>query len=128
MGRKFIWLMAPMFMVFLLVQALWAQDKAEGKKIYLTYCSGCHGEGGKGDGPAAKSLPVKPTNHTEGTFMNQLPDKYLFDIISKGGSAVDKAPFMPAWGGQLKEKQIRDILSYIRSLAVPPYKLPEANK
>lgn len=121
MVRKLTWIIAAMSFVLFLAQRLRAQDKAEGKKIYLTYCSGCHGEGGKGDGPAARSLPVKPTNHTDGTIMNQFLDDYLFDIISKGGSAVGKAPFMPAWGEQLKEKQIRDIVSYIRSLAVPPY-------
>jgi len=27
---------------------------------------------------------------------------------------------MPAWGGALNDKQIRDIVSYIRSIAVPP--------
>ncbi len=122
MGRKFIWIVAAMFAVLFLAQGLWAQDKAEGKKIYLTYCSGCHGEGGKGDGAAAGSLPVKPSNHTDGKVMNQLSDKFLFDIITKGGAAADKSSFMPAWGSQLKEKQIRDIISHIRSLAVPPYK------
>jgi len=54
--------------------------------------------------------------------MNQLSDKFLFGIISKGGSAAGKSPYMPAWGGQLKEKQVRDVISFIRSLAVPPYK------
>lgn len=97
-----------------------AQDKAEGKKLYITYCSGCHGESGKGDGPAAVSLPVKPTNHTDGAAMNQLPDKFLLEIISKGGQAVGKSSFMPAWGNQLKEKQIRDVIAHIRSLARPP--------
>jgi mono/diheme cytochrome c family protein len=54
--------------------------------------------------------------------MNQLNDKFLVDIISKGGGAVGKSTFMPAWSGALNEKQIRDIVAYIRSIAVPPYK------
>jgi mono/diheme cytochrome c family protein len=54
--------------------------------------------------------------------MNQLNDKFLLDIISKGGSAVGKSPMMPGWGGQFKETQVRDILAYVRSIAVPPYK------
>jgi len=57
--------------------------------------------------------------------MNQLPDKELMEVISKGGAAVGKSPIMPAWGAQLKEKQIREIISHIRSLAVPPYKPAE---
>jgi mono/diheme cytochrome c family protein len=55
--------------------------------------------------------------------MNQLSDEFLFEIISKGGGAVGKSAFMPAWGS-LNEKQIRDIIAYIRSIADPPYKAP----
>jgi mono/diheme cytochrome c family protein len=100
----------------------WAQNPAEGKKLYATYCASCHGETGKGDGMAAGSLPVKPADHTSGNVMNQLNDKFLLDIISKGGAAVGKSTFMPSWGGSLNEKQVRDIVAYIRTLAVPPYK------
>lgn len=100
--------------------AVWAQDQAEGKKLYVTYCATCHGESGKGDGSAGLSLPVRPADHTNGAVMNQLSDTFLMDIISKGGGAVGKSTFMPAWGGALNEKQIRDIVSYVRSIAVPP--------
>jgi mono/diheme cytochrome c family protein len=99
-----------------------AQNKEEGKKFYVTYCSSCHGESGKGDGPAAASLPVKPANHTDGNVMNKMSDKTLTDIISKGGPAGGKSNFMPAWGGALKENQIQDIVAYLRSIANPPYK------
>jgi mono/diheme cytochrome c family protein len=100
----------------------WAQNAAEGKKLYASYCSTCHGETGKGDGTAAASLPAKPADHTNGAVMNQLSDKFLLEIISKGGGAAGKSTFMPSWGGSLNEKQIRDIVAYIRTLAVPPYK------
>ncbi|MGH7771853.1 MAG: c-type cytochrome [Candidatus Binatia bacterium] len=122
MRRKLIWNVTLALVALFTVQTLWAQDKTEGKKMYVTYCSGCHGESGKADGPAAKSLSVKPANHTDGTAMNQLSDKFLFDIISKGGPAVGKSPLMPAWGSQLKEKQIKDIIGFIRSRAAPPHK------
>ena len=100
----------------------WAQNHAEGKKLYTNYCTTCHGEQGKGDGPAAKSLPAKPADHTNGAVMNQLTDKFLIDTISKGGSAVGRSSFMPAWGGAFDEKQIRDLVAYIRTIAVPAYK------
>ena len=57
--------------------------------------------------------------------MNNDSDKFLFEIISKGGGAVDKSTFMPAWGNQLGEKQINDLVAYIRSIADPPYKASE---
>ena len=53
--------------------------------------------------------------------MNQLSNKYLLDVISKGGSAVGKSSFMPAWGSSFNEKQIRDIVAYLRTIADPPY-------
>jgi mono/diheme cytochrome c family protein len=99
-----------------------AQNQAEGKKLYTTYCSSCHGEQGKGDGAAAASLPVKPADHTNGAAMNKLSDKFLVDVISKGGSAVGKSSFMPSWGGALNESQIKDIVAYIRTIAIPAYK------
>jgi mono/diheme cytochrome c family protein len=99
-----------------------AQSPAQGQKLYATYCSGCHGDAGKGDGPAARSLPVKPIDHTDGKAMNGLSDKYLQEIISKGGTAVGKSSFMPGWGGQLNEAQVRDIIAFMRSIAEPPAK------
>jgi mono/diheme cytochrome c family protein len=127
--RKSIFLSFWLFGIFLLSfqdsGSIWAQDQAEGKKLYGSYCSTCHGDNGKGDGLASKSLPAKPVDHTNGTVMNQLSDKFLFDIISKGGSAVGKSAFMPGWGSQLNEKQIRDVIAYVRSIADPPYKAPE---
>lgn len=99
-----------------------AQNLAEGRKLYASYCSTCHGDKGKGDGMAAKSLPAKPADHTNGAAMNPLNDKFLTDIIAKGGSAVGKSSFMPSWGSALEEKQIRDLVAFIRTLAVPAYK------
>jgi mono/diheme cytochrome c family protein len=99
-----------------------AQNVVEGKKLYVSYCATCHGETGKGDGMAARSLPVKPADHTNGTVMNQFSDQFLHDIISKGGSAVGKSSFMPSWGSSIDEKQVLDLVAYLRSIADPPYK------
>lgn len=93
-----------------------AQEQSDGKRLYQTYCSACHGSSGKGDGPAAKTLPVKPADHTR-SAMSKHTDQYLADIISKGGASVGKTPQMPAWGGVLKENQIQEIVGYIRVLS-----------
>ena len=99
-----------------------AQNQTEGKNLYTSYCSACHGEKGKGDGMAAKGLPAKPADHTNGVIMNQFNDRYLIELISKGGGAVGKSSFMPAWGSSLSDKQIRDLVAFIRSIAIPAIK------
>ena len=126
MRKGIFWLFGIFLLVFQNSGSVWAQnqDQAEAKKLYATYCSSCHGDNGKGDGPASKAFPVKAGDHTNGTIMNNVSDKFLFEIISKGGGTVGKSTFMPAWGNQLGEKQINDLIAYIRSIADPPYKAP----
>ena len=100
----------------------YGQNQAEGKKLYTNYCSACHGDTGRGDGPSGRALPARPADHTNGAVMSQLNTKFLVEVITKGGSGVGKSSFMPAWGGSFNEKQIRDIIAHIRGLAVPLYK------
>ena len=97
--------------------SVFTQEDGGGKRLYQSYCAGCHGSGGKGDGPAGKSLPVKPADHTDAKKMDQLTDNHLFTVIAKGGAASGKSSHMPAWGGVLKEKQIQEIIVYIRGLS-----------
>ena len=109
------------FITLILGTPFWgrAQSAAEGQKLYMAYCSSCHGDKGRGDGAAGKALPVKPADHTDGNVMNSFSDEFLVTIISKGGAAVGKSSFMPAWGGVLKDNQLQDLLAYLRSIANP---------
>ena len=97
-------------------------DAKAGRELYNKWCVSCHGAAGKGDGPVAANLPVKPGNHTDGTRMNGLTDTYLLTIIKQGGQAVQKSQMMPPWGTQLQDQQIWDVIAYVRSLPVPPSK------
>lgn len=118
--------MSATLIVFLILPHLAvAQAKGDakaGKTKYDANCMGCHGASGKGDGPASAALPTKPQDHSNGKVMNALTDKYLFDIIKGGGKAMQKAAFMPAASKKLTDQDIWDMVAYIRSLAVPPYK------
>jgi cytochrome c oxidase cbb3-type subunit III len=97
-------------------------DPEAGKKTYALLCASCHGNTGKGDGPAAAALPTKPQSHADGKYMNALTDQHLFKSIKEGGASVGRSPLMPPWGGQLTDQDIWNLVSYIRTLAVPPYK------
>lgn len=92
-------------------------DLEAGKNSYNLLCGTCHGNSGKGDGPAATALPVKPTNFGDAKYMKTLTDEHLFKVIKEGGSSVGKSALMPPWGGQLSDTQIWNVVAYIKTLA-----------
>jgi mono/diheme cytochrome c family protein len=94
----------------------YAADAEEGKKLYGQFCASCHGQSGKGDGPAAAALNPKPRNHTDKEYMSQMSDDEMLKVIKNGGASVGKSPLMPPWGASLKDEQIQDVIAYIRSL------------
>ena len=105
--------------VLLLCCSKASADNEQGKRIYRENCAPCHGEAGKGDGVGARSLPVRPADHTNPAVMKSRSDAFLRDVIAKGGKATGLSSFMPAWQGVFKDKEIEDLVAYIRSLALP---------
>ncbi len=100
---------------------LWAQGKGDpkvGKDLYVKHCQRCHGPEGKGDGPAMKAVKtVKLADWTNREEMAKFSDQDLYKITAEGGEAVGKSKLMPAYKGKLKEKEIWDLVAFIRSLA-----------
>lgn len=90
-----------------------------GKVQYETYCAGCHGINGKGDGPLGKWLrKPPPADLTQIQKRNggRFPSKKLFDIIDGRGDVAAHGPRdMPVWGKIFREQDT----------AVPPCKTDE---
>jgi cytochrome c len=93
-----------------------AGDAVRGEVIYKKYCATCHGESGKGDGPAAAILHPRPRDHTNGAYMSTVPDEQLARIIREGGAALGRSPLMPA-AKSLSKEAIDDLIAHIRSIA-----------
>lgn len=89
-------------------------DLARGREMYLRYCSGCHGEDGRGE---AKTFRPSVGNLAVKALMDQVPDEYLFTVIKHGGASVGKNAAMPAWKSQLGDQAIWDIVAFVRTLA-----------
>jgi len=53
---------------------------------------------------------------TDAAYMQTLRDDYIFQIIKHGGASLGK-PGMPSWGQELDDREIRDLVVHIRSLA-----------
>jgi mono/diheme cytochrome c family protein len=92
----------------------------EGKKTFEANCALCHGAKGKGDGAGAAALNPKPRNLTDVKYMSGRTWKELRDVIAMGGANSGFSALMPAWKGQLKDKQINDVLAYVISLSPKP--------
>jgi len=93
-----------------------APADANGAALYRTWCAGCHGITGRGDGPNAKALPVPPARHADAATMSQRPDDTLYDTIDGGGAIMNRSARMPAFGGSLSPIQIRALVAHIRTL------------
>src|SRR5215470_15451736 len=92
-----------------------------GKAVYERHCGTCHGATGGADGPGAAALAIKPPPLTNGRLLNPLSDDFLSTVVRDGAAAVGLAPQMPAFGRLLTEREIRDVVAYVRTLAQPPY-------
>ncbi len=90
--------------------ALTVGDAKKGAVLYKQNCAICHGETGKGDGLAGKSLQPPPRNFSKGIFKYTKNDAELLKFIQTG-----KSP-MPSWEGTLTEAQIQDVIAFIHSL------------
>jgi putative copper resistance protein D len=84
---------------------------ARGGASYDTNCALCHGLRGRGDGPAAATLPVKPANLAGHAAHHRSGD--LFWWIAHG---IPNTP-MPAFSPRLDEEELWTLVQYLRALS-----------
>lgn len=68
----------------------------EAEQIFKSRCATCHGQAGKGDGPAAVALNPKPRDLGDAAWQKSVDDAHIEKIILGGGPSVGKSPLMPA--------------------------------
>ncbi len=81
-----------------------AERKAQGmtgRELYVAYCASCHGLDGRGDGPAAEAMRMRPTDLTQltarygGRFPAARVERLLGGIE---GFPAHGGKRMPVWG------------------------------
>src|SRR2546430_11289199 len=101
-------------------RSLVAKDPTAGKRVYVKWCAGCHGDAGEGDGTAASHMLPRARDFTGAiykirtTASGQLPtDQDVLRSIDEGlpGTA------MPAWKDRLSERERRDVLAYLKTFS-----------
>ncbi|RMF69353.1 MAG: hypothetical protein D6743_02000 [Calditrichaeota bacterium] len=142
--KPIFWMPAGfLFCCAMLVQTGWSQQETNqydkltrrGEKVYRTYCVGCHGVKGDGNGPAARFLITKPRDFTRGIFKfrttpsGSLPtDEDLYKTITRGLHRTAMPRF-----ALLSEKERLSVVAYIKTFSPvwqkrkpkPPIFLPE---
>ena len=99
-----------------------SREAKQGRGLYEFYCALCHGKGGNADGFNAYNLKTPPTRHTDPILMGTLSNAQIHRIIKEGGGALGRSPQMPPWGGVLSDREIDDLVAFIRMLSAPAKK------
>jgi mono/diheme cytochrome c family protein len=83
---------------------------ARGRQVYTTFCSVCHGEKGRGDGPIiqTKKFP-NPPSYMDARLLS-MPDGQMFHVITRG------TELMPSYAGQISPEDRWKAIHYIRQL------------
>jgi mono/diheme cytochrome c family protein len=105
-------------------------DPAKGHELYDQYCAVCHGANGKGDGPLADDLKVRPADLTEISKRRsgKFPEVEVREIIDgrhkvRGHGGGE----MPVWGrvfsrstfGEVEvDAKLDALVAYLRSIQV----------
>jgi mono/diheme cytochrome c family protein len=86
-----------------------AYKDVRGYIVFKTNCVLCHGIHAEGDGRAARNYNPRPAN----LRLSSKNDQYKEMIIRNGGAAMGRSPFMPPWGQELTDEQVRDVVYYL---------------
>ncbi len=103
-------------------------DPSSGQEMFTAYCASCHGQDGKGDGPAAPALKTPPANLTQLTAKNgKFPELQVAQAIKGDGTiAAHGSKEMPVWGPvflylahhdpAVMQLRVRNLTKYIESI------------
>lgn len=81
-----------------------------GKELFGIYCTPCHGESGKGDGPVAKKFVPTPADISATGHGAHHSDGDLFAVVTHGKNG------MPPFRADLTAKERWLVVAYLRTL------------
>lgn len=86
---------------------------SEGAVLFQKNCTACHGDTGKGDGPASASLNPKPASFWDGGGKLESSPYQYFNTIRLGVPGTPMAPWP-----NFSDKQVWAIAFYVKSLGI----------
>jgi hypothetical protein len=95
------------FLLIVLVTGCGRNERMD--TVYLQRCISCHGNSGRGDGPLAVSLPVRPPDFRD--TVQRKSNSQIRRIIAEGRGV------MPAFDPALRPAEVTDMLQMVRFLS-----------
>ena len=89
--------------------------KVRGSIVFTTYCVLCHGLNADGKGRSARIYTPPPADLRKRTVNLE----YVELIVRGGGEKVGRSKFMPPWGDELTNEQIKDLLVFLEAIKQP---------
>ncbi|MGH7059290.1 MAG: copper homeostasis membrane protein CopD [Stellaceae bacterium] len=93
-------------------EAYAAPSVARGMTIYAASCAICHGASGRGDGPAAAGLPIRPADLTAPHLFAHSPGDLFWWVSHGAGHDV-----MPGFAGAISTRHRWDVINFILARA-----------
>jgi mono/diheme cytochrome c family protein len=109
------------------------EQMVAGSSVYRTYCTVCHGPGGKGDGPLANSLRFRPPDLTLLARKNggKFPkERVLRTVDGRNPVKGHGGPDMPVWGDAFRSAEtgydeaavrarVRSVVDHVKTIQAP---------
>lgn len=93
-------------------------DRSNGERVYDTYCAGCHGPDGLGNGPASEFLNPLPRNFVDGDYkffhfgeLPPLPSDESLELTVRNGLPGSSMPAFPL----ITEQELKDVVAYTKN-------------
>jgi len=103
-------------------------NETSGATLYHSYCATCHGQNGKGNGPAASALKTTPTDLTllAKNNGNKFPSDHVQSVLSNESEySSHGSKDMPIWGPifsrmgtekNMRALRVHNITEYLKSI------------
>jgi len=95
-----------------------------GPELFHSYCASCHGQNGKGNGPAVQALKTAPPDLTRLSKKNggQFPAEHVMNVLSNESEyPVHGSKDMPIWGPIFRKLGADQSLGRLRAHNVTDY-------
>jgi mono/diheme cytochrome c family protein len=113
MKKHSVWFIAGFFLgagVFWSPGAVWAQS-GSGQGVYSDKCAMCHGQDGRGNGPAAASFSPSPADFTSPAFWQNTSSAKITHTIENGHGPMPSI--------DLSSSQIKAVIEYMSQAFKP---------